>query len=117
VEEDVVAALDLFCAGKQCYMLSNTNPVHKDYIIDLVRKKYGSDLFSKWFRHCYFSDEIGLLKPDSRIYESVNSGMGGPEPSTCLFIDDSSANIQAARQFGWQAIHADRRLPNILAAL
>lgn len=117
VREDVVEALDYFCSDRECYMLSNTNPAHKSFIIELISDQYGNDRFSKWFRHCYFSDELGLIKPDMLIYEAVNGGIGSPDPAECLFIDDSRVNIEAARKFGWQAILAERRLPEILHSL
>ncbi|MBW8717742.1 MAG: HAD-IA family hydrolase, partial [Variovorax paradoxus] len=36
------------------------------------------------------------------------------EPAETVFIDDSAANVEAARAFGWQAIHCTH--PAALAA-
>ena len=50
------------------------------------------------------SGEIGLIKPDHRIYEH-HSAAFGLESGATLFIDDNLKNIEAARAYGWKAIH------------
>jgi len=52
----------------------------------------------------------GLVKPDPRIYR-VFCERYGLAPDSCVFIDDSEANIVAARRFGMHGIHfTDPRL-------
>ena len=46
----------------------------------------------------------GLVKPDPRIYR-VFCERYGLAPDSCVFIDDSEANIVAARRFGMHGIH------------
>ena len=50
------------------------------------------------------SSEVGVMKPDARIYhlaaESVEAS-----PDKVLFIDDFIENIEGARRVGMQAIH------------
>ena len=46
----------------------------------------------------------GLVKPDPRLYR-VFCERYGLSPETCVFIDDSEANVVSARKFGMQAIH------------
>lgn len=46
----------------------------------------------------------GLVKPDPRIYR-VFCERYGLAPDSCVFIDDSEANIVAARRFGMHTIH------------
>lgn len=50
------------------------------------------------------SGEIGLIKPDARIYEHFLRSFG-LEPADCVFIDDVAKNAQAARDVGMHAIH------------
>ena len=50
------------------------------------------------------SADVGLLKPDRRIYETHATEFE-LEPSATLFIDDSPANVDGARAAGWQAVH------------
>jgi 2-haloacid dehalogenase len=48
------------------------------------------------------SGEVRLIKPDPAIYEHHTRSFA-LTPSATLFIDDSPANIEAARGFGWNA--------------
>jgi epoxide hydrolase-like predicted phosphatase len=46
----------------------------------------------------------GLVKPDPRLYR-VFCERYGLAPEACVFLDDSEANIVAARRFGMAGIH------------
>ncbi|MGW4423572.1 HAD family hydrolase [Streptosporangium sp. NPDC004631] len=50
------------------------------------------------------SGEVGMRKPEPRIFEHAlgEVGLTGPE---CVFIDDIEANITAARAFGIVGVH------------
>jgi putative hydrolase of the HAD superfamily len=45
------------------------------------------------------SDQVGLRKPAAAIYELTASKIGLP-PGDCLFVDDTEANLPAARELG-----------------
>ena len=49
------------------------------------------------------SGDVGLVKPDARIYQLLldKIGRSGPE---CIFIDDSERNIAGAQALGFQVI-------------
>jgi putative hydrolase of the HAD superfamily len=49
------------------------------------------------------SSDIGLAKPSAEFFRRAAEIMGSPE---IVFIDDRRVNVEAARQFGWTAIHA-----------
>ncbi|MET0587126.1 MAG: HAD-IA family hydrolase, partial [Novosphingobium sp.] len=74
------------------------------------------------FRDIVVSGEEQLTKPDPAIYE-LAARRFGHAPSSMLFIDDSAANIAAARDCGWQVHHftdaalleADLRARNLIA--
>jgi putative hydrolase of the HAD superfamily len=55
------------------------------------------------FDHCTFSYNLGVAKPDERIYQHAIAGVGGPADAT-LFIDDRIENVEAARAVDLQAI-------------
>ncbi|MDP9189270.1 MAG: HAD family phosphatase [Actinomycetota bacterium] len=48
---------------------------------------------------------VGMRKPDAEIYELTLNRLGGPDPGTCLFIDDIEHNVDAARTLGIHAVH------------
>ncbi|MGN0162252.1 MAG: HAD family hydrolase [Candidatus Ornithomonoglobus sp.] len=51
-----------------------------------------------------FSCNVKLIKPDRRIYERLIE-LYGLTPSECVFIDDSAANIDAAKELGINTVH------------
>ena len=58
-----------------------------------------------------------LVKPDPRIYR-VFSERYGIDPQVCVFIDDSSPNVEAARHYGMRALHftgADQLRKDLIA--
>lgn len=50
------------------------------------------------------SGDVRLVKPDAAIYHALFDGYG-LAPADCLFIDDSAANVEAARAVGMTAHH------------
>lgn len=50
------------------------------------------------------SGELGLAKPDAAIYRTACERFGR-DPQDFLFIDDSAANIEAARALGFDTHH------------
>ena len=53
-----------------------------------------------------FSGELGVVKPDARIYEACLQGLNAI-PEQTLFIDDVSVNVEGARALGINAIKFD----------
>lgn len=60
--------------------------------------------FFQWFDGGVFSGDVKLIKPNSEIYELL-AWRHGFDPAQTLFIDDTAANVEAARALGWRAIH------------
>jgi HAD superfamily hydrolase (TIGR01509 family) len=49
------------------------------------------------------SSDVGLAKPSTEFFCRATKIMG---PTEIVFVDDRSVNVDAARRFGWTAIHA-----------
>lgn len=60
--------------------------------------------FLALFRGIVVSGEERLVKPDPRIYWLLFERYA-LDPATCVFVDDSTANVFAARRAGMTAIH------------
>ena len=66
-------------------------------------------MFTSIFGFDHLVDEIiisaeeGIAKPDERIYQIALDKMG-VEPEEAVFLDDLSANVEAARQLGMKAV-------------
>lgn len=55
-----------------------------------------------------FSAEVGLRKPDARIYNLILEKLG-VKPQESIFVDDFSENVRAAAQLGIWAVHYQDR--------
>ena len=60
--------------------------------------------FLRWFRGIVVSGEVGVIKPDPRIFELLIERFA-IDPEGTVYIDDVEANVIAARPFGIHAIH------------
>jgi putative hydrolase of the HAD superfamily len=59
------------------------------------------------FDHLTFSFELGVAKPQRKIYEHAYHGLG-VEPADALFLDDRPDNVEGARQASLNAeIYSD----------
>jgi 2-haloacid dehalogenase len=59
--------------------------------------------FLTWFEGIVISGEVGVNKPDRRIFDHLVEQFD-IEPERTVFIDDSPANIDAARRLGFWVI-------------
>lgn len=59
--------------------------------------------FLGWFDAVILSGEVKLIKPERPIFELCLRQIGKPARD-CVFIDDSPANIETAREMGFDAI-------------
>ena len=58
------------------------------------------------------SSEIGIRKPDPRIFEFALTRLGGIDPRRAIFVDDFAANVEAAEALGMRGVlMADDYLP------
>ncbi len=79
-------------------LLSNTNPMHIEINSQQELAKRGKTI-PDYFDRYYLSYEIGLLKPQPEIFEYVLKD-AGLKAEECLFLDDSSKNIEQAEELG-----------------
>jgi glucose-1-phosphatase len=74
---------------------SNTNPLHFRFI----RDRYS---FFPFVRGCILSYEVGVAKPDARIFR-IALERADCEPDEAVFADDQTANVTAAAEMGIDA--------------
>jgi len=65
---------------------------------------YPRHLFPELFDVVVISAEVGMRKPEERIFRHT-AELLGLEPAECVFIDDVEANILAAQAIGLEAVH------------
>ncbi len=95
-EDAVAIMLGLIEEGRDVTMLTN-------FAADTFAEARVKFPFLNRPRGVTVSGEIGLIKPDRRIYERHAEDFG-LEPAASLFIDDSPKNVQGAKDAGWQAV-------------
>jgi putative hydrolase of the HAD superfamily len=96
------ARIDLLLRLKTKYrtfLLSNTNEIHFKKYDKEIRLSSGLTGMDELFEKDYYSYKLGMRKPDKKIYEYVISE-NNLIPSETLFIDDSTINMEAAKQCG-----------------
>jgi epoxide hydrolase-like predicted phosphatase len=60
------------------------------------------------------SSEIGIRKPDRRIFEAALEKLGGIDPTRAVFVDDFAANVEAAEALGMRGVlMKDDYLPSL----
>jgi 2-haloacid dehalogenase len=60
--------------------------------------------FFEWFDGIVVSGEVGLIKPDARIYHHLLERFD-LTAGDCVFIDDSAANVAGAEAVGITGLH------------
>jgi glucose-1-phosphatase len=82
--------------GIPTYIFSNTN----DLAIEHIRRNFP---FFQNFDGYIFSYEVGVMKPEAKIYEALEA-MTGRRGAEILYLDDRLENIEAGTARGWRTI-------------
>jgi putative hydrolase of the HAD superfamily len=77
--------------------------------------RYDRSRFDTLFDAVVISGEVGMRKPDPRIYGLAAERLGLP-PERCVFVDDLPGNLKPAREIGMATV-AHRDADTTLAAL
>jgi epoxide hydrolase-like predicted phosphatase len=114
-ERFVETMWDWYCGELDQQMFefaANLRPAYRTAILsnsaDGARReeqaRYG---FEQLVDEIVYSHEVGLAKPDSRIYDLTCRRLG-VQPEEVAFLDDVPENVEAARAVGWHALlHED----------
>ncbi len=90
--------------SKRTFLLSNTNRIHVDSFEQSMKQAHGINDLSSLFEQTYYSCNVGMRKPEERIFRLVLD-QNGLNPTETLFIDDSPQHILGARAAGLHAYH------------
>jgi glucose-1-phosphatase len=110
VNQNVIDLLSKLKKNYKLCLLSNTNEIHKKY-------GYEHYDFFKNFDKLFLSHEIGAIKPEEKIYRTVENYTQKPS-SEHLFVDDVLEYVNGAKNCGWDAIQFvgyDNLLENFLS--
>ncbi|MGO6943055.1 HAD-IA family hydrolase [Rhizobium johnstonii] len=98
-------------AGKRVYLATNQEHVRAAHLVEQLGLGH----------HCdgiYYSAALGCRKPDRAFFEQA-AALSGLPPEQLLLIDDTPANVTAARASGWNAFQwmEGSSLPDALSKL
>ena len=89
------------------FLLSNTNEIHYNYILEYLKKTYEVENNDHLFEKAYYSQLMFLRKPHVEIFEKVIKD-NGLVPEETLFIDDSPQHLVGAKQAGLNTLLMDK---------
>lgn len=84
-------------AGGRTAFLSNGVP-------EIMARIRADRALEQWFDTVVVSYEVGLAKPDPRIFELCLARLGAETRET-LFVDDRADNVEAAARLGIRTVH------------
>jgi 2-haloacid dehalogenase len=96
IDEGVGVLREVKAAGLRCLALSNMEPS----TFAIRRTRFA---FMDWFDGLVISGIEGVAKPDRRIFQILLRRYR-LDPAATVFIDDSPANVEAARGLGLAAV-------------
>ena len=89
------------------FLLSNTSSIHITKVNQILEAATGIKRLDDLFEKVFVSYEMGLMKPDPRIYSDLLEQAGLVAEET-LFLDDNLDNIKGAQTLGIDTIHVQK---------
>lgn len=101
----VPGAIDLLdyltAKGYPLYILSNG-------FAEVQARKLQSGGIDRYFKRLILSDEIGITKPDRRLFDYALQVVGSTAADTVIVGDNYDADILGAMNAGWRSIYFNR---------
>ena len=112
-ESETQAVRDAFFAGDitDLNLINFMRELRKTMKVGLISNAWSglrpwivSEKFDDAFDAMIISAEVGVMKPDARIYQIALEKLGAA-PAEAVLLDDFIENVEGARAVGMQAIH------------
>lgn len=89
------------------YIRDELKSRYKIGLLSNAAGNYTSQLFEQWqvqlFDEMTFSFELGVIKPDPRMYETIATKLGCL-PEECVFVDDREGFVNGAEAVGMKGV-------------
>lgn len=102
-----VELLQKLAKNYRLFLLSNTSSIHITQVNKILEASTGIKKLDDLFEIVFLSYEMGLMKPDPKIYQQVLDQAGLIAEET-LFLDDNRDNIESAAKLGIETIHVQK---------
>ena len=98
VDEAVLAACDkLRGRGMRIFLATNQEHMRANYLMDRLGLREHVD-------GIVYSAQIAARKPQRAFFDAA-AKRSGSTPENLLLVDDTRANVEAALEVGWRAVH------------
>lgn len=94
----VAVAAEARAAGIEVHLATNQHPRRAG----LMQSTLG---YQDVTENDFYSCELGAAKPEAEFFRRVLERLGGPDPDTVVFVDDSRRNVESAAALGLRTIH------------
>ena len=88
-------------------LLSNTNETHIRAFTKTIQKDIGLDELDPLFHSVYYSNQIGLRKPNVEAFKYILA-QNNYAPEETLFLDDSAQHLEGAKKCGIRTVFIDK---------
>lgn len=104
VDETVLAAVKRYRQrGVQVFLATNQEHMRADYLMQQVGLGQHVD-------GIIYSAALGCRKPTAAFFDQA-AEIAGAKPADIVLVDDTLANVEGARQRGWNAVHWTNERP------
>jgi FMN phosphatase YigB (HAD superfamily) len=90
------------------FLFSNTNSIHVVELKKRYRQTFNNAELDDLFEKAYYSQILGMRKPDKESFEFIVNE-NGLDPASTLFVDDALINIQGANAAGLKGYFLEPR--------
>lgn len=90
-----IALLDELKKHYRLFLFSNTNALHMEGVRKLYRKTFADKELDDHFEKAYYSNTLGLRKPDHESFRRIIRE-NALDPDLTLFVDDAWINVDGA---------------------
>ncbi|WP_055049382.1 HAD-IA family hydrolase [Devosia sp. A16] len=98
VDQNVLSAMKRYRQrGVPVFLATNQEHMRADYLMRTVGLGAHVD-------GIIYSAALGHRKPDAQFFERA-AAIAGAAPEEIVLVDDTLANVEAARRSGWSAVH------------
>jgi putative hydrolase of the HAD superfamily len=88
------------------FLFSNTNSLHMKTVRRIYEDTFKEGTLDELFEKAYYSNELGMRKPDVVSYQHITNG-NKLNPSETLFVDDALINVEGANAAGLKGFYLE----------
>lgn len=104
IPKERIDRIKVLASSYRLFLLSNTNPIHIKDVNRILIECAEVPALENLFETTWYSYDLGLIKPDTSIYETILR-IKELKANETVFLDDNADNIKGALSTGISALH------------